>query len=69
MSFGGRVVVVGLGYVGLPLAVALARNFDTIGFDINDERVRELRDGRDHTCEIDEQQLTTTRLKFSADLA
>jgi UDP-N-acetyl-D-galactosamine dehydrogenase len=69
MGFGGRVVVVGLGYVGLPLAVALARKFDTIGFDIDDERVRELRSGRDHTCEIDEQQLRTTRLKFSADRA
>ena len=69
MSFGGRVVVIGLGYVGLPLAVALARSFDTIGFDIDDERVRELRQGRDHTCEIDEEQLGKTSLRFSADAA
>ena len=69
MSFGGRVVVIGLGYVGLPLAVALARNFDTIGFDIDDERLRELREGRDHTGEIDEEQLRNVSLKFSADPA
>ena len=39
------VAVVGLGYVGLPLAVALARHFDVIGFDVNSARVEALRQG------------------------
>src|SRR5438270_653408 len=47
-----RIVVIGLGYVGLPLAVALARRFDTVGFDIDPTRVAELQDGRDRTDEV-----------------
>ena len=46
------IVVVGLGYVGLPLAVALADRFSTIGFDIDSSRVAELVEGRDRTNEI-----------------
>jgi UDP-N-acetyl-D-galactosamine dehydrogenase len=41
-----RVVVVGLGYVGLPLAVALAQRFDVVGFDINVARIADLKSGR-----------------------
>ena len=67
MSFGGRIVVIGLGYVGLPLAVALARTFDTTGFDIDEQRVRELREGVDHTCEVNSEDLARTALKLSAD--
>jgi len=46
-----RVAVIGLGYVGLPLALAIARHFDMVGFDINKKRVTELNDGVDHTGE------------------
>ena len=67
MSVGGRIVVIGLGYVGLPLAVALARNFNTTGFDIDEQRVRELHDGFDHTREINETVLAETSLKVSSD--
>lgn len=44
--------VVGLGYVGLPLAVEFCKNQAVIGFDVNEQRIRELRSGRDHTLEI-----------------
>jgi UDP-N-acetyl-D-galactosamine dehydrogenase len=67
MELGPRIVVIGLGYVGLPLAVALARNFETIGFDIDDERVAELRGGYDRTHEVDEWALGETRLKLTAE--
>ncbi|MDR2077032.1 MAG: nucleotide sugar dehydrogenase, partial [Desulfovibrio sp.] len=48
----GPVAVVGLGYVGLPLAVALAGHFSVIGFDLNTGRIAELRAGRDRTGEV-----------------
>jgi UDP-N-acetyl-D-galactosamine dehydrogenase len=47
-----RIGVLGLGYVGLPLAVAFARRFDVVGFDIDPVRVQELLDGRDRTREV-----------------
>ncbi|MSP49881.1 MAG: nucleotide sugar dehydrogenase [Alphaproteobacteria bacterium] len=47
-----RIAVVGLGYVGLPLAVALARSFPTVGYDIDRERIAELRRGHDRTHEV-----------------
>jgi UDP-N-acetyl-D-galactosamine dehydrogenase len=62
-----RIVVVGLGYVGLPLAVALARKFDTTGLDVDAERIAELRDGRDRTNEIGEAELRESSLKLVSD--
>src|SRR5438477_6057005 len=59
-----RIVVIGLGYVGLPLAVALARKFDVIGFDIDGERIAELREGRDRTREVDQEELRQSTLKL-----
>ena len=47
-----RIGIVGLGYVGLPLAVEFGRRYPTIGLDTKEERVRELRTGRDSTCEV-----------------
>jgi UDP-N-acetyl-D-glucosamine/UDP-N-acetyl-D-galactosamine dehydrogenase len=46
-----KVAVIGLGYVGLPLALGVARHFNVVGFDINKKRVGELNDGVDHTGE------------------
>ena len=69
MELGGRIVVIGLGYVGLPLAVALARKFDTIGFDIDADRIAELREGRDRTGEVDEGELKASGLKLTAEAA
>lgn len=52
--------IIGLGYVGLPLAVEFGKFFPTVGFDINAMRIIELREGRDHTLEIDTQTLAST---------
>jgi UDP-N-acetyl-D-galactosamine dehydrogenase len=62
-----RIVVIGLGYVGLPLAVALARHFAVTGYDIDAERIAELRSGRDRTREVDEAALRTSALELTAD--
>jgi UDP-N-acetyl-D-galactosamine dehydrogenase len=61
-----RIVVVGLGYVGLPLAVALARHFPVVGFDVDETRIGELRDGHDRTGEIESDKLTASRLTLTA---
>jgi UDP-N-acetyl-D-galactosamine dehydrogenase len=60
-----QLVVVGLGYVGLPLAVALARSFDVIGIDIDRRRVAELREGHDRTREVDREALLGSSLKLT----
>jgi UDP-N-acetyl-D-galactosamine dehydrogenase len=60
-----RIVVIGLGYVGLPLAVELARRFEVIGYDIDSERIAELGEGRDRTLEVEEDELRQTTLKLS----
>jgi UDP-N-acetyl-D-galactosamine dehydrogenase len=62
-----RIVVIGLGYVGLPLAVALARHFAVTGFDIDAGRIAELRAGRDRTREVDEAALRASALELTAD--
>lgn len=61
-----RIVVVGLGYVGLPLAVALASRFETIGFDVNQTRIAELREHHDHTNEITPERLAASSLRLTA---
>lgn len=48
-----NIAVIGLGYVGLPLAVEFGKKYKVLGFDINKERVKELRSGKDHTREAD----------------
>lgn len=64
-----RVAVIGLGYVGLPLAVALADRFETIGIDIDTRRIDELASGHDRTGEIDTARLAASRLALLADPA
>ena len=66
MSEAPHVVVVGLGYVGLPLAVALAKHFPTIGLDIDTTRIAELSAGHDRTREIDRDRLTASSLRLTA---
>jgi len=53
-----RIAVIGLGYVGLPLAVEFAKKYEVLGFDINSIRVEELRKGIDKTLEITDENLT-----------
>ncbi len=64
-----RIAIVGLGYVGLPLAVEFGRRYDTVGFDINAARVAELQAGRDSTLEASPEELAAARrLRYSTDL-
>ncbi|MCC6827954.1 MAG: nucleotide sugar dehydrogenase [Novosphingobium sp.] len=64
-----RVTVIGLGYVGLPLAVALAGRFETIGLDIDTRRIEELARGHDRTGEITRERLEASELALLADPA
>src|ERR1700741_5280915 len=65
-----RIGVVGLGYVGLPLAVEFGKHFETIGFDVNPQRIAQLRKGRDSTLEVARAELRAAqRLSFTTDLA
>jgi UDP-N-acetyl-D-galactosamine dehydrogenase len=64
-----RVAVIGLGYVGLPLAVALARHFPVIGVDINTERVAELKAGTDRTGEVEPERLAASALTYATDIS
>ncbi len=61
-----RIVVVGLGYVGLPLAVALAKKYDVLGFDISEQRIEELKDGFDRTEEIERERLEASSLEVTS---
>jgi len=69
MAEGKNVVVVGLGYVGLPLAVALAKSASTWGLDVDAGRIAELRDGHDRTGEIDRERLAASSLRLTTDPA
>lgn len=61
-----KLAVIGLGYVGLPLAAAFGRRFDTLGFDLKRERIDELREHRDHTLEVTREELAAApHLQFT----
>ena len=61
-----RIAIVGLGYVGLPLAVEFGKRYDTVGFDIRPDRVAELQEGRDSTLEVEPADLAeASRLAFT----
>ena len=63
-----KIGIIGLGYVGLPLAVELDRHFHTIGFDIKKERIAELKTGHDSTLEVDDADLKNAgELSFTTD--
>ena len=52
-----RIAIIGLGYVGLPLAVEFAKKFNVLGYDVNSKRVSDLNLGNDFTLEISQKQL------------
>jgi UDP-N-acetyl-D-galactosamine dehydrogenase len=52
-----KIAIIGLGYVGLPLAVEFAKKYSVIGFDINESRVKELNSGHDSTLEVSDDNL------------
>lgn len=65
-----KLAIIGLGYVGLPLAVEFGKKRFVIGFDINQNRINELKEGRDHTLETEPEELQAAQhLKFSTELA
>jgi UDP-N-acetyl-D-galactosamine dehydrogenase len=77
-SFGGmmrslaetKIGIIGLGYVGLPLAVEFGKHFDTVGLDINAQRIAELKDGLDRSLEVDAEELASVkRLSYTANPA
>jgi UDP-N-acetyl-D-galactosamine dehydrogenase len=64
-----RIGIVGLGYVGLPLAVEFGKQYPTTGFDVREDRIAELKRGRDHTRETEPRELRAAKgLQFTADL-
>jgi UDP-N-acetyl-D-galactosamine dehydrogenase len=60
-----KIAIIGLGYVGLPLAVAFSKKFEVIGFDINQRRIQELKNGHDHTLEIEDHLLSSVSNNLS----
>ncbi|MDA9346106.1 nucleotide sugar dehydrogenase [Porticoccaceae bacterium] len=65
----GKIAIIGLGYVGLPLAVEFGKNRETVGFDINDARIAELNAGIDNTLEVAPDELSlASKLSLTADL-
>lgn len=61
-----KIAVIGLGYVGLPLAAHLSRHFKVVGFDINEEIVSELKKGRDRTMELSDAELKKSKINFTS---
>lgn len=64
-----KIAVIGLGYVGLPLAVEFGKRNAVIGFDINKHRIEELKSGTDHTLEVSDEELASAKqLQFSSNI-
>lgn len=64
-----RIIVIGLGYVGLPLAIALAKSFETWGLDVDAGRIAELKRHHDRTAEIDTERLVASTLRLTTEPA
>ncbi len=64
-----KIAIIGLGYVGLPLAVEFGKQLPVVGFDIQQKRIQELQSGHDHTLEVSSEELKqATQLTYSAHL-
>lgn len=64
-----KIAIIGLGYVGLPLAVEFGKKFPVIGFDINNERIAELQKGYDRTLEVEKEELlSSANLTFASNI-
>jgi len=68
MILNKKIAVIGLGYVGLPLAVEFGKKYQVIGFDINKARITELKSGTDSTLEVSDAELADTNLTFLYDV-
>ena len=62
-----KIAVVGLGYVGLPVAVSFGKQHEVIGFDISEQRIEELKKGYDRTNEVNKNDLLSANINFTAD--
>ncbi len=62
-----KICVVGLGYVGLPLAVEFAKNTEVVGFEINEDKVTQLKQGKDPTFEVGDKVVKNTTMQFTSD--
>lgn len=63
-----KIAVIGLGYVGLPLAVELAKYYPTVGYDISPKRIEGLEEGHDFTLEVEDEKLQSSLVKSSIGL-
>ena len=61
-----KIAVIGLGYVGMPLAVAFAKHAEVVGFDINIDKIEQYRRGKDSTNEVGDEALSSTRVLFTS---
>lgn len=61
-----KICVVGLGYVGLPLAIRFSKFFDVIGFDISEKRISQLKKCKDYSGEISEKELNDSKILFTS---
>jgi UDP-N-acetyl-D-galactosamine dehydrogenase len=62
-----KIAVVGLGYVGLPLAVHLSRHFDVVGYDFKASRIAELASGKDRTLEVSDEEMAAATVTYTDD--
>ncbi|MDP7417944.1 MAG: NAD(P)-binding domain-containing protein, partial [Desulfobacterales bacterium] len=60
-----KIAVIGLGYVGLPLAIQLSKHFKVVGYDLKSKRIEELKSGCDRTLEVPEENLRSADIYFS----
>ena len=63
-----KIGIIGLGYVGLPLAIEFSKKYPTVGFDLNEERIKQLKGDIDKTLEVDEKELNAANLKYTTDV-
>ena len=69
MTGNEKIAIIGLGYVGLPLAVEFGKTFETVGYDINQPRIDELSEGKDSTLEVEPELLVqASKLSFTSDV-
>lgn len=62
-----KIGVVGLGYVGMPLAVAFSKHFDVVGFDVNENKISQYKNGMDLTCEVGNEVIQNCDVEFTSD--
>lgn len=67
MSLVEKIAVIGMGYVGMPMAIEFAEKFDVIGFDINKEKIEKYQQGIDPTDEVGSQRIKDCKVRFSSD--